>query len=121
MPSGGMIMAVQIKMLDSLLAERSLADFMRQGWFILEPNTAFEDTWYIDYVAEYLEAVAAGDISRLIIIVPPRSGKSLLASIFFPCWLWVLNPAERFMFASYSSILSNRHSIDRRTVLTSRW
>jgi predicted phage terminase large subunit-like protein len=104
-----------------VLAERSLADFVRQAWPILEPKTRFEDNWHIDFIAEHLEAVAVGDITRLIINVPPRSGKSLLASIFFPCWRWIHNPAERFMFASYSSILSNRHSIDRRTVLTSPW
>jgi hypothetical protein len=52
---------------------------------------------------------------------PPRSGKSLLATIFLPCWVWLRDPAERFMFASYSAVLSTKHSIDRRTLIKSRW
>lgn len=114
-------MAARIDLLDRLLAERSFADFVRQAWPVLEPKTPFQDNWHIDLLAEYLEAVADGDIIRLIINVPPRSGKSLLATIFLACWVWLHNPAERFMFASYSSTLSNKHSLDRRAVIRSRW
>lgn len=114
-------MAVRIELLDRLLAERSFAEFVEQAWPVLEPSTPFISNWHIDLLAEYLEAVADGEITRLIINVPPRSGKSLLATIFFPCWVWLRNPAERFMFASYSSTLSTKHSVDRRAVLRSRW
>ena len=78
-------MAVRIHLLDRALAERSLADFVRQAWPVLEPQTSFVDNWHVDLLAEYLEAVADGEILRLIINVPPRSGKSLLATILFPC------------------------------------
>jgi predicted phage terminase large subunit-like protein len=45
----------------------------------------------------------------------------LLATIFLSCWVWQRNPAERFMFASYSSALSTKHSVDRRALLQSPW
>src|SRR5438034_11263716 len=105
-------MANRIDLLDRALAERSFAEFVRQAWPLLEPGTPFLDNFHIDLVAEYLEAVAAGEITRLLINGPPRSGKSLLTTIFFPTWVWLRNPAERFMFASYSSVLSSKHSID---------
>ena len=113
-------MASRIDLLDRALAERSLAEFVRQAWGVLEPKP-FLDNWHIDLLIEYLEAIADGDITRLIINVPPRSGKSLLATIFLPCWVWLHDPAERFMFASYSSILSTKHSVDRRTLIQSPW
>src|SRR5712692_5753329 len=116
-----MIMASRIDLLNQALAERSLADFVRQAWFVLEPKTAFLGNWHIDLLAEYLEAVAHGHITRLIINIPPRYGKSLLATIFLPCWVWLRNPAERFMFASYSAALSTKHSVDRRTLIQSQW
>jgi hypothetical protein len=112
-------MARRIDLLDRVLAERSFAEFVRQAWVVLEPKTPFLGNWHIDLLAEYLEAVAAGDITRFIINVPPRSGKSLLATIFLPCWVWLRNPAERFMFASYSASLSTKHSVDRRTLIQS--
>lgn len=114
-------MARRIDLLDRALAERSFADFVRQAWAVLEPKTPFLDNWHIDLLAEYLEAVADGDVTRLIINVPPRSGKSLLATVFLPCWVWLRNPAERFMFASYSASLSTKHSVDRRALIQSLW
>jgi predicted phage terminase large subunit-like protein len=114
-------MARRIDLLDRMLAERSFADFVRQAWVVLEPKTQFLDNWHIALLAEHLEAVADGTITRLIVNVPPRSGKSLLATIFLPCWVWLRNPAERFMFASYSAVLSTKHSVDRRTLIQSQW
>jgi predicted phage terminase large subunit-like protein len=114
-------MASRIDLLDRVLAERSFADFVRQAWFVLEPKTPFLGNWHIDLLAEYLEAVADGEITRLIINIPPRYGKSLLATIFLPCWVWQRNPAERFMFASYSAALSTKHSVDRRALIQSPW
>jgi predicted phage terminase large subunit-like protein len=114
-------MASRIYLLDRVLAERSFADFVRQAWAELEPRTRFLDNWHIALLAEHLEAVADGGITRLIVNVPPRSGKSLLATIFLPCWVWLHNPAERFMFASYSAVLSTKHSVDRRALIQSPW
>jgi predicted phage terminase large subunit-like protein len=115
------MMAHRIDQIDRTLAEKSFADFAQQAWHVPEPRTPYLHNWHIDLIAEQLEAVAAGEETRLIINVPPRSGKSLVATIFFPCWLWTRNPGERFMFASYSAALSTQHSVSRRTLIQSPW
>jgi hypothetical protein len=69
-------MASRIDLLDRVLAERSFADFVRQAWCVLEPKTPFLGNWHIDLLAEYLEAVADGDITRLIINIPPATAKA---------------------------------------------
>ena len=85
------------------------------------PKTLYIENWHQEYLAEALEAVATGEITKLIINLAPRFGKSLLASVFFPCWLWLRAPAERFLFASYSALLATKHSVDRRALLQSLW
>ena len=75
------------------VAERSFPDFVRQAWPILEPTTPFLPNWHIDLVCEYLEAVTAGEIRRLVINLPPRYGKSLLVSVLWPVWEWI--PSSR--------------------------
>lgn len=107
--------------LDKDLAERSLAEFVRQSWNVLEPGTEYLPNWHIDLICEYLEAVARGDVRRLIINIPPRYGKSLLTSVMWPCWLWATRPESRWIFASYSLPLSYKLSVDRRTLLLSDW
>lgn len=114
----------QLKLQDALLkrhAEQSLRRYVEQAWPILEPEMPFLSNWHIDYLAEHLEAVTAGDITRLLINIPPRYMKSLLVSVLWPTWEWIQAPHRRWIFASYAESLSSKHSVDRRTILQSRW
>lgn len=103
------------------LYRRSLSAFVRAAWPVLEPGTEFLANWHIDLIAEYLEAVTRGEVTRLVINMPPRYMKSLMVSVFWPCWEWTIRPETRWMFASYSKDLSTKHSVDRRQVIESEW
>ena len=48
----------------------------------------------------------AGTIKRLVITMPPRHGKSELASIQFPAWYLGRNPDKRVILASYADSLA---------------
>src|SRR5450631_1715740 len=77
----------QLKLQEALLkreAEQSLYNYVRQAWSILEPEVRFLSNWHIEYVVEHLEAVTAGQITRLLINMPPRYMKSLLVSVLWP-------------------------------------
>lgn len=114
----------QLKLQAALLtrhAEQSLRSYVRQAWRILEPETSFLSNWHIDYLVEYLEAVTAGHLTRVLINMPPRYMKSLLVSVLWPTWEWIQAPHRRWVFASYAESLSSKHSVDRRTLLQSRW
>ena len=103
------------------LLEGSLPEFVRAAWPVLEPGTPYLSNWHIDAVSEYLEAVTAGQITRLLVNMPPRYGKSILITILWPVWEWIRRPETRWLFASYSGSLSVKHSVDRRTVIRSDW
>ena len=63
-----------------------------------------------------------GRIKKLIINVPPRTGKSTLVSVLWPCWEWINAPHRRWMFATYRMGLSLRDSVRRRdNILASEW
>jgi predicted phage terminase large subunit-like protein len=112
---------LDLKLIDKSLAQDSLAQFVRQAWHIVEPATTLVWNWHLDALCEYLEAMADGDVTRLIVNIPPRSGKSLLASVLWPAWVWINQPATRWLCASYSASLSVKHSVDRRAVIVSPW
>lgn len=114
----------RVALVDELLtrrAERSLRTYVELAWHILEPHTPFLQNWHIDLLSEHLEAVTAGEVTRLLINVPPRYMKSLLVSVLWPTWEWIQAPHTRWLFASYAETLSTKHSMDRRTVLQSDW
>jgi predicted phage terminase large subunit-like protein len=113
-----------LKLQDAVLkrhAEQSLYSYVQQAWPILEPDVPFVSNWHIEYVIEHLEAVTAGQITRLLINLPPRYMKSLLVSVLWPTWEWIRYPERRWIFASYAESLAIKHSVDRRTIFQSPW
>jgi predicted phage terminase large subunit-like protein len=99
----------------------SLREYIRQAWDVLEPATEYLDNWHIDAMSEYLEAVTAGDIKRLLINIPPRYMKSICVSVAWPTWMWLRNPESRWVFFSYDQGLATKHSLDRRRLIESPW
>lgn len=106
---------------DKLLAEKSLKHFAIQAWKIVEPGTDFIDGNHIDVICDHLEAVTRQEIKYLIINIPPRYMKSLLVSVFWPCWEWIDNPAIRWLNSSYAQTLSTRDSVKCRNIIRSKW
>ena len=58
-------------------------------------------------IARHLEAVERGEINRLMISMPPRHGKSMLASEFFPAWYLGRNPNHYVIAATYAQDLAD--------------
>ena len=102
-------------------AKNSLYEFLKQAWPIIEGNTPFMDNWHLEVVAEHLEVCYRREIKNLLINVPPRTSKTSLISIAFPAWVWLQNPEERFMYASYAHSLSTEHSLKCRRLIESDW
>jgi predicted phage terminase large subunit-like protein len=107
--------------IDAEMASRSLREFVRQAWPVVEPSTPFVPGWHIDAIIEHLEAVTRGQIRNLLINVPPRHMKSLLVSVFWLAWEWIRWPERRWLFSSYAASLSIRDSVICRRLLESPW
>jgi predicted phage terminase large subunit-like protein len=108
------------ELLEAILRE-DFASFIGKVFSTINPGTEYHANWHIDLIAEYLEAVRLGQIKRLIINMPPRALKSVCVSVAWPAWILGINPSSRIMAASYSSILSVKHSMDTRLVVSSNW
>jgi hypothetical protein len=106
---------------DRELATRSLREFVRQAWHVVEPATPFVPGWHIDAICAHLEAVTRGEIRNLLINVPPRHMKSLLVSVFWPAWEWIRWPERRWLYSSYVGALSIRDSLKCRRLIESPW
>jgi transposase len=66
-------------------------------------------------------AVREGRIRRLIINLPPRHLKSLLASIAFPAWCLGHDPSAQILCVSYAQDLADKLARDCRSIMTSPW
>lgn len=70
-------------------------------------------------IAEKLEALERGDIDRLMITMPPRHGKSELASRRFPAWFMGRHPGKSVIAASYNSDLATDFGRQVRNIVAS--
>jgi hypothetical protein len=117
---------------DRALTERELAkylltedleSFSEEAWRTVNPQDALsKGPRYWQAMCEHLTAVTLGQIRRLIITIPPRTGKSTLVSILWPAWSWARdNASSRWLFCSHGEDLAIRHSVKRRELLASAW
>ena len=70
-------------------------------------------------IAEQLERVARNEVDRLMLLVPPRHGKSELASRRFPAWYLGRHPDKQFISASASATLAEDFGRDVRNLIAS--
>src|SRR5712675_2159992 len=91
--------------------------FVAYVFGVLRPTTPFKPNWHIDAMAHKVSQVASGEVKRLIIAVPPRHLKSIIASVALPAWYLGHNPSERVVCVSYSADLAKTHANDFRRVV----
>ena len=98
----------------------SLKLFIQAAWPIIEPTTPLKWNWHLDEICELLESVTAGHIKKLIINVPPGTGKSRTLALW-NAWEWTIDPSLRYLTSSHSKDLTIRDNLDVRTIVTSDW
>lgn len=110
------------------LSEEKQAVLVRAGQkrllnFCQLVNPKYEAVWFHELLARKLEDVLLKvqnkEKARLIITVPPRHGKSQLASIYFPAWSLGKAPDIKFIFATYGADLAEKMGLATRDVINS--
>lgn len=122
--------AATLLAIDKQLCERSLTEFIKRAWHVVEPSRVYCHNWHIDYTCEHLEAISRGVIlpnstfyNRLLINIPPGTMKSLTVSVFWPAWEWgpFGRPDLRIVSTSYSEDRARSDNIRMRDLVTSEW
>jgi len=106
---------------DISAAEKSLAEFVRQAWHVVEPTTQLEWGWHIDAICDHLEAVTRGDIKNLAITIPPGCTKSITVGVMWPAWTWLREPSTRWLCAGNEADIATRDSVACRRLIESEW
>ena len=91
------------------LFPHSFADFCRWAWPLVSPDPL---VWglHLDALCLHLQGVVEGKTDNLLVNLPPRHSKSIVCTVLWPVWLWLRNPSERIISASYSKRLATEHS-----------
>jgi predicted phage terminase large subunit-like protein len=89
--------------------------------FIKRFNPTYKAGWVHEDICrrleKFLKAIDAGESPRLMLFMPPRHGKSMIASHHFPAWGLGHFPHLEYIAASYGSSLPNKFSRQVRAFL----
>lgn len=76
-----------------------------------------KQSWHQEAICNALERVLMGKCQRLIINIPPRSGKTEFAVVNFIAWATGLYPDSEWIHASYSKRLATNNAYGVREVM----
>jgi predicted phage terminase large subunit-like protein len=89
----------------AVLATDPLA-FLERAFREIDPRGGLHVADYVLYLIEALQRVSEGKDTRIILNLPPRHLKSILASIVWPAWLLGQDPKLRIAVVSHSQALA---------------
>lgn len=93
-------------------------------WKVFEtvlPGTPYLPNWHLDAIVHRLMRIHSGKNTRLLINQPPRSLKSITASVAYPAWLLGHDPSRRIIVVSYSNELALELHRQFRMVVDASW
>lgn len=74
---------------------------------------------HIRFIADKLQEVAEGRMSRLMVSQPPGTGKSHTSSQYFPAWYLSRWPEKQFISAAHTQSLSDSFGLKVRNIIKS--
>lgn len=86
-------------------------------YFIEKVKPDYFFNWHHEVLIEALQDLADRKYKRLIVMMPPRHGKSELVSRLFPAWILGRNPNEQIILSSYSLDLASAMNRDCQRVI----
>jgi predicted phage terminase large subunit-like protein len=100
---------------------RDFPSFVRKVFNTLSPGHKFLPNWHIEAICHHIEQTLTTSHRRLIINIPPRYLKSIIASVALPAWLLGHDPTRSVICISYADDLARKFSRDFRRVVESPW
>lgn len=75
---------------------------------------------HLVHIQTQLERVTRGEIDRLMLFLPPRHGKSQLATVRYPVWRMECDPSLTVIVGAYNKLLATSFSRQARRIARER-
>ena len=102
-----------VKVRDADPSATSLIEFTRSTY------SAYKSDPFHVALADALQQVVEGKLTRLMVFAPPQHGKSQLASVQFPAYWLGKRPNDPVIISSYGARLATTHSYHARNTVAS--
>src|SRR5512135_3061226 len=97
--------------------EESVSRVPAFGDWLKAVNPTWNWDWaHLAYIREQLDRLTRGEIKRLMVLTPPRHGKTEHGTVRYPVWRLEREPHLRVVLGAYNQILANKFSRKARRV-----
>lgn len=103
----------ELTAIESEVCRESFFDFIQA----VQPD--YEFNWHHLVLIDALQRLAERQFERLIVMMPPRHGKSRTVSDLFPAWMLARDPNEQIIASSYSLDLASFFNRECQRTMTS--
>lgn len=112
--------------MNSPINERKLFDAMVREHFhtfvlwacsLLYPGMTVKDNWHIRLICDHFERLRTGDERRLLVCLPPRHLKSIIASVCFPAYMLGRDATAKLVCVSYSQDVADSFAHQTRKLM----
>ncbi len=100
-------------------AASNLYMFYRLVFAVVCPGETFSGAWHFSALCRAYQQFESGEIPRQLVCVPPRHGKSLLASVVLVAWILGRRPGAKIICGSYADALGLDFARRTRNLLES--
>ncbi len=108
----------EFEAIEKELCERSLLYFISVFWSVID-GSPFKSGWHLEAICAHLEALNRCEIRNLVINGPPRSSKSMPASVFFQPWDWIKSPYRTWLTGAVTQRLAVQFNHQSRLIIRS--
>nr|WP_313091219.1 phage terminase large subunit [Moraxella sp. CTOTU48268] len=91
--------------------------FFSRYMFYERKNFKWMHNWHHRFICDKLMAVFCGEITRLIINIPPRYSKTELVVVNFVAWCMGQVPDCEFIYTTYSADLAHNYNAQARDLI----
>lgn len=92
----------------------------KMSYFVPYINNVYKAEWFHLYIMDRLDAFERGEIKKLMISLPPQTGKSELSTRTFIPYLIGKKPSRKVAVATYGQQLSNSFNRDIKANMMSK-
>lgn len=98
--------------LERKIYRESFYEFYKVAFCQLHPGQEYDENWHAKYICDILQSETERVLAKkprekdIIINVPPRSSKSIIASVIWPVWMWTIDASLKFLSCSYADTLA---------------
>jgi hypothetical protein len=101
------------------MRNNKIKEFFKKNWEHVGEENPFKDTIAFDCISSHVDALLNDEFDILVLVMPPKTGKTRFISGMLPAYLWVKDLSKKSYIVSndinwaYRNLYRNKHLIDQ--------